>query len=406
MSLTTISLCISKTAGMALNLRMLMPILWRYLLSNYLKVFVLCVASFIAVLLTLRLGEIAYFATLGPQAINILWFALQQIPYVLPIVFPVSALISSVLLVQGLSQSRELTAMRSCGFSLKDILAPVIAAALFLSALNFYIVSELSTTSHHNSGQLKNQLRSVNPLLLLNNKLLMHMKGLYFDTLGPSHVGEFAEDIIFLSPSNHSTRLSLMVAKRIDVTPEIFSGNRVTLLTSQKPKRTTEADERLVIENMLTSTTSIQEFSQLLERNITNVNNDHLRMPQLLVRKNEMYDRWQHAIQSGSANIEVKDARDDYYRTRTEIIRRFSVALAVLSFTILGLAFGISISRNQSAKGIICTMFLGSVYLACFFIAKSFDQAIVTATLLYLLPHAVICLASLWMLRRIAHGVE
>ena len=129
-------------------------------------------------------------------------------------------------------------------------------------------------------------------------------------------------------------------------------------------------------------------------------------MPQLLVRKKETYDRWQQAIQSGSESLVVKDARDDYFRTHTEIIRRFSVALAVLSFTVLGLAFGMSISRNHSAKGIIYILFLGSIYLACFFIAKNFDQAIVTATLLYLLPHALICLASLWMLRRLANGVE
>ena len=79
-----------------------MPLLWRYLLNNYLKVFALCVMSFIAILLTLRLSEIAYFATLGPQAMHIVWFILQQIPFVLPIAFPVSALIASVILMQTL----------------------------------------------------------------------------------------------------------------------------------------------------------------------------------------------------------------------------------------------------------------------------------------------------------------
>ena len=378
-----------------------MPLLWRYLLAHYLKVFALCVTSFIAILLTLRLGEIAYFATLGPETLNILWFILQQIPYVLPIAFPVSALISSVLLVQGMSQSRELTAMRSCGFSLKDILAPVLIAALFLSMLNFYIISELSTASHLTSAQLKHQLRSMNPLLLLNNKTLMHMKGLYFDALGPSHVGEYAEDIIFLYPSNHSDRLSLVVAKRIDVTPENFSGKEVTIVTSRPPKNENE-DDQLIIENMKTSVTTINDFSKMLERKIWTVNNDHLPFAKLLIRQSEA----KTALQNAKTPFEIKEARYDYYRTITEMIRRFSVAIAVFSFTLMGLSFGISISRTQSSLGILFVVVMSAIYLVAFFIAKSFDHALITATACYLVPHVIICSASLWTLRRVSQGIE
>ena len=185
-------------------------------------------------MLTLRLDEIAYFATLGPEGFKVVWFALQQIPYVLPIAIPISALISAILLMQNLSRSKELAAMRSCGFSLIGILAPILVAALFLSSLNFFIISEVSTTSHHTAGQLKNQLRSVNPLLVLNNGLLMRMKGFYFDTYGSSRIGEFAQDIVLLSPNKHTDRLTLMVAKRLEVSPEFLSGDHVTFVTSQQ----------------------------------------------------------------------------------------------------------------------------------------------------------------------------
>lgn len=386
-----------------------MPLLWRYLLSQFLKVFALCVASFVAILLTLRLDEIAYFATLGPEALKVLWFAFQQIPYVLPIAFPVSALISAMLLVQSLSNSKELTAMRSCGFAIKDILAPVLVAGLFLSSLNFFIISELSTTSHHTAGQLKNQLRSVNPLLILNNKLLMRIKGFYFDTYGASRIGEFAQDIIFLSPNARSDRLTLMVAKRLHVSPEVLSGDLVTFVTSQSPKnhqKNTAGSEHLIVENMLTSKTSIQDFSQLLERKISTVNNDHLRLRQLLVRKDEAYQAFQTLIQSNAKTEEIKQASHDYYRSISEIIRRFSASLAVFTFSLMGLAFGINISRSHSHYGIFYVVFFAALYLVAFFTAKSFDQAIISATLLYLMPHVLICGASFWNLRKIAHGIE
>jgi lipopolysaccharide export system permease protein len=385
-----------------------MPLLWRYLLSHYLKVFVLCVTSFVALLLTLRLDEIAYFATLGPGALKVLWYALQQVPYVLPIAIPVSALISAILLVQNLSSSKELTAMRSCGFSICDILAPVLTVALFLSSLNFYIISEVSTRSHHTAGQLKNQLRSVNPLLLLNNNLLMRMKGFYFDTYGTSRLGEFAQDIIFLTPNKHGNRLTLMVAKRLDVSTELLLGDHITLITSKENHKNRENDtqnEQLIIENMLSNRTSIQDFSQLLEKKIWTVNNDHLQFKQLLIRKDEAHQHLQSLISQGKTE-EIRQARHDYYRSLTEMMRRFSASLAVFSFTLLGLAFGISISRNKSSWSIFYITFFAALYLVAFFTAKSFDQAVIAAALLYFVPHVLIAAASLWTLRKIAHGVE
>lgn len=386
-----------------------MPLLWRYLLTHYLKVFVLCICSFVALLLTLRLDEIAYFATLGAEATTIAWFALQQIPYVLPIAIPISALISSVLLVQTLSQSKELTALRSCGFSLKDMLAPVLAAALLLSTLNFYIISELSTASHHTAGQLKNQLRSVNPLLLVNNRLLMRMKGFYFDTYGNSKIGEFAQDIILLMPNKHSSRLSLLVAKKLDVSPEILNGDYVTLVTSKETKNHRQDGsykEQLIIENMISSKTSIQDFSHLLEKKIWSVNNDHLQLKQLLIRKDEAKQHFGELIKNQAKPLDVKDARHDYYRILSEIARRFSASLAVFSFTLLGLSFGINISRSKSNKSIFFIVFFAALYLIAFFTAKSFDQAIISAVILYLIPHLLIWIASFYNLRKITRGIE
>lgn len=98
-----------------------MPIVWRYLLSHYLKVLVLCVTAFIAVLLTTRLDEIAHFASMGPEGFYIILYTLYQIPYILPIAIPISCLISSILLIQRLSRSHELTALRASGMGLKTI---------------------------------------------------------------------------------------------------------------------------------------------------------------------------------------------------------------------------------------------------------------------------------------------
>jgi lipopolysaccharide export system permease protein len=166
-----------------------MPILWRYLLVHYFKVLFFCTIAFIIILFTMRLDEIAHFITLGASGLYLLLFTLYQIPYILPIAIPISSLISTILLIQRLSKDHELTALRASAIAIRSILAPILLAAAFLSVLNFYIVSEIATSSHLASGVLKTELRSINPLLILNNKHLMHSKGYHFDILGSSQQG-------------------------------------------------------------------------------------------------------------------------------------------------------------------------------------------------------------------------
>lgn len=382
-----------------------MPLLWRYLLYQYLKVFTLCVIAFVVILMTMRLDEIAHFATLGPQGMSILWFAIQQIPYILPIALPISALISAILLVQSLSKSHELTAMRACGFSLRDVLTPILTASLFLSALNFYIISELSTASHLSAGLLKKELRSINPLILLHSKRLMLMKGFYFDTLGPSRMGELAQDIILTSANKHNSRLNLMVAKKLQASPISFVGSKVTLLAGLRSGEENEF-EHLMLENIDEASTSVKDFSQMLESKVWALNNDHLRLPLLLIRLQNEKEALKEALEAKLDQAAIKQTRQAYHRCCLEVVRRLSVALGVFSFTLMGVAFGISISRNNTSRGVIYVVALGALYLIAFFGAKEADHRMVLASLFYLLPHVIIIGASLWMLKRVNHGIE
>lgn len=382
-----------------------MPILWRYLLSQYLKVLCLCTVAFIAVLLTMRLEEVAHFATLGASAIHIIWFTLSQIPYVLPIAIPVSSLISAVLLIQNLSHTHELSAMRSCGLGLRDILTPILIAAAFLTCLNFYIVSELATNSHLATGLVKSELRAVNPLLLAQNKHLMRLKGFYFDTLGPSKMGEMASDTILAMPNKHNNRLNLLIAKDLQANSKHFIGNGVTLI-SGVASDTENYYDHLMLENIGHAATSIEDFALMIQKKVWTLNNDHLQLSMLLVRLDDENKALQKALESGLPQNEIKQIKRNLHRGYTEIMRRLSVALAVFTFTLMGAAFGVSISRYRSTRGIGFVIGLAALYLIAFFAAKGIDYQLIPASLLYLLPHVLIIILSIWALRRVTNGIE
>ncbi|MEC7839037.1 MAG: LptF/LptG family permease [Chlamydiota bacterium] len=380
-----------------------MPIMWRYLLNQYLKVFLFCVLTFLAVLLTTRLDEIAHFATLGPEGALIFWYVMYQIPYILPIAIPLSCLIAAMIVMQSLSNSHELTALRSAGLSIKRIIAPLLVTSCFLSFINFYVISEVATHSHMSASLLKNELRSLNPLLLLNNRHLMRMKGYYFDTFGSSKMGETASYAILASPNNSNSRINLLVADLLAATPDLFYGKNISIITDITPK-TLNKNDNIIIENMSGAMTSIQDFTKLIEKKVWHLNNDHLRLPLLLLRLESERAEYKALSKSEKVKPETWQILKNIRRCISEIQKRISVGLAPFTFTLLGAAFGISITRNKTNSALFSVLGLSALYLICFFSGKGAEHVVWRSSMFYFAPHVLIIGASLIRLQRLAYG--
>lgn len=374
-----------------------MPVIWKYLIVNFLRVFGLTVGAFLAILLASRLEEIAHFASFGAEFLLILLFTLFQIPYILPIAIPIACLISAILLMQRLSTDQELTAIRAAGFSLKEITTPLLLTAFAISLLNFYCVSEIATLSHYKSNLLKNELKSVNPLLLLHNKHLLRTKGMFFETLGPSKLGQSASDVILAIPNQNDRNLRMVIAKKLQVTPEIISADQLTLIAPfGKEPETGYAP--LLMENISIGELKLKDFSSLIDKKIAKLTLDSLSMGYLLIKWKE----WK-ALYATDPTPENKKA---IRSLRSEIARRFSLGFAPLSLTLLGIAFGIGVSRIRSRWALFQPLFLTALFLSCFFAAKAMENRPGLAMPLYLVPQVLIIIASVRKLDRISHGRE
>lgn len=363
------------------------PIIWRFLLKQYLRVTLFCCVAIVLILFTTRLDEIARFASLDPSLKQIALFVINQVPFVVPMAIPIACLISSILLVQGLSKTHELTALRACGIGLRDLIFPILAAGFFLAIVNFYFVSELTTRSHFNTNLWKDKLRSLNPLLILKNQRLIQLRGGYFDVMGPTDAGSFASQVVFAFPDGKTGAVRLFLADRLEIEKDQLRCHGVTVMTTigNAPE---EGFDSVAVENMAETTMAGEDFIQLMQRKSWSIENDHLTMAQLLSRIRETQER------------------RDLHRCYTEIVRRISAALAALTFTLMGASFGISISRHHSQRGVIAVIVITSIYLALFFASKNFQAYFYPSLACYLLPHIVITLLSVRMLRRAAQGIE
>lgn len=356
----------------------------RYLLQNYLKVLLLSVISFITILLVSRLSEIAHFATLGAPISYLALFTLYQIPYILPLAIPISCLLSSVILFQRLSHTRELVALRAGGLSLKQIIAPLLIAGVFLSLLCFYIVSELATTSHLATRKMAYELTSKNPLLLLQSAKIAKLKGAFVQ-MDPVQNGRSAQDLVIALNNRANKRLCLCLAKKVDMIEGEMRGEKVNLISSIPGGEI----DHLMLENQEKLSSSAPEFARILRKKGWKIANDHLKFSLLRVRA-------EHFRKEGKSSA----------KCFSEMARRLSLGIAAFTFTLLGVSFGMEISRNQTKRGIVYVLILSAFALLTFFVGKELDHIFWLATTLFLLPHLLIVAASLWTLSRVHRGIE
>lgn len=373
----------------------MMPTFWRYLLKNYLKVLFLAVFSFIAILLVSRLEEIAEVAAIGAKPSYLIRFTLYQIPYILPIAIPISCLISAMILFQRLSHTHELTALRAGGISLRQIIAPILIAGGFLSAGTFYITSELATSSHLATRKMVYDLTSVNPLLLLQSAKIARLKNAYVQ-MDPLRNGEAARDLVIALNNRSGKRLNLCLVKKVEMENEALHAKHVSLISSAPSSE--GGSDHLIIENQKKMTSSAPEFAQILRKQGWKIANDHLKFSLLRVRSKMLKEEI-------VKHHRAKDIRN-LKKCRSEISRRLSLGLATFTFSFMGVAFGMEISRHRTKRGIFAVLVLTTVSLISFFVGKELDHLVWIASLLFLLPHALIVYASLWTLKRVNGGLE
>ncbi len=365
-----------------------MPILWRYLLKSYFQVFLLCVTGFISVLLVTRFQEIARFATSGASVSSVFLFGLYQIPYILPITIPISCLIAAMLLYQKLSHTHELTALRSAGYSLFSLVYPLILAGGLLAFFNFTIVSEIAPYCKAKSRELIYDMTAKNPLFLLQKETLVKMKESYSD-MKTLKSGKSAEDLVFVLNNASSKRLGILVAKELFLEGEMLTGKYVSLISSVEPKNSAEGFDHLIIENQKTMSTKASNLSQFIQSHEWPSNYDYFPLRMILAKEGVDHEGQPMAS-----------------KAKMEIAKRLSLGLATLTFTILGIAFGMQIGRGIKKRGILWGAVLAASYMVAFVSAKSFRDQPSLAVMIYLLPHPIIILISLRPLQKLSRGFE
>ena len=107
-----------------------MPILFRYLIREYAKIFFMCFAGLMTIYLVIDFFEkVRRFMRFDASWINVLSYFVLKTPGITLQIAPLAILMATLLTLGLLSRSHEITAMRACGISLPWISSPFLVFA-------------------------------------------------------------------------------------------------------------------------------------------------------------------------------------------------------------------------------------------------------------------------------------
>jgi len=117
-------------------------ILDRYLAKKFLTIFLFSVFAFISVFIIVDLIEnLDKFLNNDVPANIVIEYYIYYIPFILLLIFPVAALISSLFSVGSMARQNEVVAMKAAGISLYRILFPLFILGFFLSVVGIGIAN-------------------------------------------------------------------------------------------------------------------------------------------------------------------------------------------------------------------------------------------------------------------------
>lgn len=380
-----------------------LPLLWRYIFAQYGKIFALALFGFLLILLSTRLEEAARLTSTGAAVDSIALFIIYQIPYVLQIALPISTLIASLYLFQKLSINNELTAFRASGVSLFELILPITVLSLFIAFFSFQIIFDISARSHLATKKLEYHLREEQPLAAMYNSRLLERQGISLEMKGSLLSDNYASNMIMAVKSSEQGNCSIVIMKKVASFDNQLNGHLFSLINT-KPSAEVGGYDELLIENAYENKTPLQGLAFFTNKKKEwTAGNDLLQLPLLLAKKENLEQKIAENIPLEKKN---KRSKKLLARVYSELSRRLSLSFAIISFTLLGAAFGCTVGRQHSKKRFLPVIALAALFLVTFLAAKGIPEKAVLSSILYIAPHIIIILASIHRLQKLQKGIE
>ena len=322
-----------------------------------------------------------YITDYGASLSSVLKIFVLSLPGVVIWTFPMSMLLASLLTFGRFSSSSEITAMKSCGIGFSRIATPAIVLGFLVSIFaiwfNEYIVP-WSNTAYNNV--------------------------VYYEI--QKNTAPQSQEHIIIKDIEKGKIQRLVYARRYDAATETMQGVTMQVFTDGKVSHVENADYAEWKSSQWT-------MHQGIIYDISNGESEHTmhfttqelpinQSPQQIVSEQKKPEEL--TIHELKEQIEIM--RSQYVNTKkleTELYQRYTVPMASLIFTLVGIPLGLQPNRNSSSMGFAISIIIIFIYYSLMTLAGALAQSgAMAAAIAVWLPNLIGLAVGLFLMRRAA----
>ncbi len=322
-----------------------MRILQRYILRDYAIGFLMTLTIFTFVMC---IGVIIKAIDAAAQGISLAFMTklfLLNIPYLLTFSIPISVLTACLLLFGRLSFDGELTAMKACGMSLWNVMAPVVIASVLFSGLCLYINNTIAPLYKEQSRVLLRTIGFEQPMNLLEpGRFIQDFPNLMVYV--ESRDGSAVEDVVVYERDAQGVARKVM-AQRGELRSE--NGHKV-LHIDLYGVRIEQRDAGSPDEPGKTRYINADYYPVRIDLSTQQQQGPGKKKPKDMPMA-ELIERVRD-VKKAFPDLEANDLARQKMFMIVEVNKRFSMALSCFAFTLIGIPLGIKSRRKESSVGI------------------------------------------------------
>ena len=337
-----------------------MKILNWYVTRGFLVAFFMAIGILTFALTGANLVKVLDFISRGLPLAVFGKFILYLLPIILTFTIPWAVMVAVMLVFGRLSADSEITAMRSCGVSILQIVSPILILTFGLTLLCLYLQVELGPP-------LLGESRS-----LIKNAALDKPQALF----EPGKQIQYEDTIIYIGDKVNDSDLK-------DITLyKIHKNNIEQDITASKGKLEVDAKNKILTIRLLdclvvnhdTNTKKKREFSETTR-----------------FFASELAFRFDYGKKSNAERLSVrakymklkelmglirqmKERNQDTTELEVEMNQRIAFALSPIAFLLLGLPLAIRTSRRETSVGLFLSVILAGAFFLLIIVCESLSS--------------------------------
>ena len=357
-----------------------MKILNWYVLKSYLATFGMAIGVLTFGMVGAQLMKVFDLLAQGLPVSVAMMALLYFVPHALCFTVPWASLVSIMLVFGRMSADSEITAMRACGISILQIVAPLIVTTIIFTAICLQLQFETGPRAEEKARDLFGEVAEEHPLTLFTPGVPVQL-----DQLQPSASGATlcfssrdAENNIFdvrFCQANEKGILADAYAPRgrLDVDEE----KRIMTVTLYHAQVIARTDSTGSNEKNPASAQAVDfldsfsgKFSGDAEAFQVEFDYGH-RMKTSRIAQREKYLTVKELL---ARSVVLKREGQDTTKLEVELSTRVCLALAPVAFLLLGLPMAIRTSRRETSVGLFLSVLLAGIYFANVLCADSLKK--------------------------------